>query len=123
MAKKKVSRKNTKKKVAAPAKRFSVYVIELDQAVLKSKRFRDKNPDHDPEKPCFYVGMTARTPQERFEQHMRGHKSGRYVRKHGKYLRRRLFNRYNPMTYEDAVAKEPWLARLLRERGHGVWQN
>ena len=106
-----------------PARRYSVYVIELDKAVQRSRTFKARNPEMDPDKACFYVGMTARTPRERFEQHMAGYKSGRFVKKHGKWLRPRLFSHYNPMTYKEAVAREPWLARLLRARGHGVWQS
>ena len=123
VARKRASKKTSKRKVVASSKRYSVYVIELDRSVLKSKRFRDANPALDPDKPCFYVGMTARTPPERFKQHKTGYKSGRFVKEHGKNLRPPLYTHYNPMTYQEAVAREPWLAQLLRQRGHGVWQN
>ena len=123
MAQSKASKKASGAKIVASSKLYSVYVIELDSAVLKSKRFRDANPALDSDKPCFYVGMTARTPRERFEQHKKGYKSGRYVKQHGKNLRPPLYTHYNPMTYQEALAREPWLAQLLRKRGHGVWQN
>ena len=106
-----------------PDRRFHVYVIELDRAVLKDKRFVAANPNHDPEKACLYVGMTGKSPDERFAQHKTGYKASRYPRKHGKWLRRRLYERFNPMTYKDACAKEVELAEDLRRRGFAVWQN
>ena len=37
--------------------------------------------------------------------------------------RRRLFQRFNPLTFEEARHMETELARRLRKRGYGVWQN
>jgi len=105
------------------AKTHSVYVIELGPVVLKSRKFREMNPDCDPAKACFYVGMTARTPAQRFAQHKAGYKSGKFVRRHGLWLRPRLYGRYNPMTRKVAEIMERSLAARLRKRGHGVWQN
>ena len=100
----------------------NVYVIELDPAVLKEKRFAEENPDHDPAKACLYVGMTGRTPTERFKQHRAGVKSSKYPHRHGRELRCELYERHNPMTFEDACAKEVELAKELRSQGHAVWQ-
>ena len=50
----------------------NIYVIELELKVLEYKKFRDANPDYIDGKKCFYVGMTGRTPQERFLQHKSG---------------------------------------------------
>ena len=104
-------------------KRSSVYVIALDKSVMNDKRFREANPYYVEGKSCVYVGMTGRTPDERFRQHRDGYKSSRYPKKYGMYLRRKLFEHLNPMTYERAVAKEVELAKELRYRGYGVWQN
>ncbi len=104
-------------------KHHSVYVIALDQAVMDDKRFRKANPYYVTGKPCVYVGMTGRTPDERFRQHKEGYKSSRYPHRHGKYLRRKLFEHLNPMTYKRAADMEVELARQLRNRGYGVWQN
>ena len=106
-----------------PDRRFHVYVIELDRAVLKHKRFVAANPDYDPDKACLYVGMTGRSPDERFGQHKAGYRASRFPRKYGKWLRRRLYERFNPMTYKEACAKEVELAEDLRRRGFAVWQN
>ena len=104
-------------------KRFNVYVIALDKSVMVDKRFRKANRYYVKGKPCVYVGMTARTPDERFAQHREGYKSSRYPKKYGLYLRRKLYEHLNPMTYEDAVAMEVELAKQLRYRGYAVWQN
>ena len=107
-------------------RRFNVYVIELDPAVWAIRKFQDANPNYVPDKPgkpCVYVGMTALTPEERFAKHLAGWKANRYVRKYGRWLRRRLYTHYNPMTYTAAQAREKELAAHLRRRGFGVWQN
>ena len=120
-----ITTKPTDRKVPARkarAKRFSVYVIGLHKLVLKERKFRAENPHYDPAKPCVYVGMTGLTPRERFLNHRLGIKGCKYVKKYGMYLRRGLYERLNPMTYEDACVMERELARRLRERGYGVWQ-
>ena len=114
----KKSRRKTK-----PAKTHSVYVVELDKEVLKSPKFVKANPDHDPDKACFYVGMTGLTPEERFKNHKADHWANSYVRDHGLYLRKKMFQKFNPMTREEAVKKEKELAEDLRAKGHAVHQN
>ncbi len=107
-----------------PAKeRFNIYVIELELAVLKVKRFREANPDYMEGKSCVYVGMTSRTPEERYEQHKNGYKSARLVKKFGLRLKPRQYRSLNPMSYEEASRMEREKARRLRKRGYGVWQN
>lgn len=104
-------------------KKTNVYVIALDLAVLQNKKFQKANPNYVEGKPCVYVGMTGLTPEKRFAQHKDGYKSSRYPRKYGKYLRRKLYERLNPMTYDQACKEEVQLAKKLRKRGYGVWQN
>lgn len=101
----------------------NLYVIRLDRAVLLHRKFKEKNPQHDPRKPCVYVGMTHRTPEERFAQHKRGYKACRYVKKHGQDLIPRHYARFNPMTRTEAEQLEAALAHRLRRRGYAVWQN
>src|SRR5688572_892492 len=95
------------------ARRFNVYVIRLSPAVLSKKAFRDCNSNHDPRKPCVYVGMTSRTPEERLASHLEGKKASRYVKAFGIALIPRLYLRFNPMTYENAKAMEVEIARRL----------
>ena len=101
----------------------NIYVIELHEEVLNDKKFLEKNPNYTPGKPCVYVGMTARSPEERFNQHLSGYKSARIVKKFGARLRPRQYESHNPMTYEDAMNMEVEKARRLRAKGWGVWQN
>ncbi len=61
---------------------YTLYVIELDREVFNIRRFREENPDHRPDKPCVYVGMTGRTAEQRFEQHKSGYKANRYAKKY-----------------------------------------
>lgn len=119
-AKKKRRRRRTRR---PPERRFNVYVIELDEAVLKNRRFKEANPDRKAGKACLYVGMTARTPEERFRQHKAGYRAARLVKKHGRWLRKRLYERENPMTYEEAGRMERELAHRLRKKGYAVWWN
>lgn len=106
----------------------SVYVVELDPSVQKNRRLGRRlakaNPDHDPSKECLYVGMTGLTPEERFEKHKEGIKSGRgYVREHGIRLRPDLYDHLNPMAWEMATKMEAELAGRLRRQGYAVWWN
>ena len=104
-------------------RRYNIYVIELEKGVLNEKKFRQANPGYIDGKPCVYVGMTVRTPEERFAQHKRGYKAAKFVRKYGLYLKPRLYRKFNPMTYDEAKFMEVEKARRLRKRGYGVWQN
>ena len=101
---------------------YSVYVIELDPEVLTCRRFREANPDWHDGKPCVYVGSTALTPEERFEQHLAGHKANRYARMYGVRLLPRLYRRW--LHYESrelAERAEEQRALSLRRRGYAVW--
>jgi len=113
-------KKKNKKKAAGL--RHNVYVVLLDNEVLNDRKFRDANPDHDPLKPCLYVGMTGNPPEERFRDHQRGHRSSSYVHKYGVRLLPELFEHLNPMTNEKAVEEEKRLADRLRRQGYAVRQ-
>lgn len=104
-------------------KTTNVYVIELRKEVLKRRKFVDANPDHVKGMACLYVGMSSRSPAERFEQHLNGYKANRYARDFGFRLRSDLFEHLNPMTRADAEEMEYLLARDLQRRGYAVWQN
>ena len=102
--------------------RYSIYVIELDKAILDHKKFMKENPDYIPGQPCVYVGMTVHTPEERFAQHKAGYKAAKFARKYGVRLKPRQYRTHNPMTYDEACRMEVEKARRLRKRGYGVWQ-
>lgn len=100
----------------------SVYVIELKEEVHQSSRFGKQNPSHVEGSPCYYVGMTGLTPEERFAQHRRGEKANGFARDFGRRLRPDLYERRNPLTWREAVIEEVALARELRAEGCAVWQ-
>jgi hypothetical protein len=101
----------------------NVYVIELKGTVRLVKKFALANPGARLDKPCLYVGLTGLPPEERFNQHMSGIKAAKYVKRYGIRLKPRYFQKYNPMTYDDAKKMEVELTRRLRNRGFAVWQN
>ena len=112
---------------------YKVYVIELSKKVFnESAKFRVANPQFNGVLECLYVGMTSKTPKERFEQHKtgyrnkKGHKlSSNIVQKYGSYLRPSLYNHLNlkPMTRDEALKAEEKLAWDLRKQGYAVWFN
>jgi predicted GIY-YIG superfamily endonuclease len=113
--------------------RYQVYVIELSKRVFtENSRFRAANPQFNGVLECLYVGMTSKTPAERFKQHKtgyvnkKGHKlSANIVQKYGGYLRPSLYDHINAnlMTREEALLMEAKLALQLRRQGYAVWFN
>ncbi len=116
-----------------PSASYKVYVVELKKKVFsENRRFREANPQFNGVLECLYVGMTSKSPKERFEQHKTGHigKKGYrisswIVQKYGAYLRPSLYNHLNekPMTREQALKMEEKLAWDLRRKGYAVWFN
>ncbi|CAN5804362.1 hypothetical protein BH11BAC4_BH11BAC4_04260 [soil metagenome] len=113
--------------------RYQVYVIELSKRVFTENiKFRVANPQFNGVLQCLYVGMTSKTPSERFKQHKtgyvnrKGHKlSASIVYKYGTYLRPSLYDQLNlkPMNRHDALMMEEKLALELRRKGYAVWFN
>jgi hypothetical protein len=113
--------------------KYQVYVIELTKKVFtENAKFRAANPQFNGVLECLYVGMTSKTPQERFLQHKtgyvnkKGHKlSANIVQKYGSYLRPSLYYHINlkPMTRQEALINEEKLALDLRRKGYAVWFN
>ena len=112
---------------------YCVYVVELSKRVFtENRKFREANPQFNGVLQCLYVGMTSKTPAERFMQHKtgyvnkKGHKlSANIVQKYGTYLRPSLYDQLNlkTMTREEALRMEAKLAWDLRRQGYAVWFN
>lgn len=97
----------------APAVPHYVYVIELDDAV---------GPRVNAQYPSVYVGQSYLLPEERFKQHIAGYKAARVVKKYGRWLRRGLYARYNPISgRKEAERIERDLAARLRGKGYTVY--
>lgn len=84
------------------------------------RKVRAANPDHDPKKPCVYVGMTGLTPAERFANHKAGIQAASVVKRYGIRLLPEMFAHLNPMPFNAAVAMEKDLAEDLRRCGFTV---
>lgn len=115
-----------------PKTLYRLYVVELSKRVFnENTRFRTANPQFNGVLQCLYVGMTSKTPKERFEQHKtgyrnkKGHKlSSNIVQKYGLYLRPSLYNHIDPFsTRADALKAEKELALELRRQRYAVWFN
>ena len=110
------------KKPRTRGKHYSVYVIELDRAVLLEPRFVKSNPGYREGKPCVYVGMTGLSPDVRFDKHKAGIQSNRFAQQYGLHLMTEIYEAYNPMRYDEARDMEVELGIDLRAGGWGVWQ-
>lgn len=115
--------------MAAPARaparrrgRHHVYVVQLSDEVWNLARFRKANPGYVLGQPFVYVGMTGLDPDVRFDRHKAGIQANSYVQRYGLHLLPQLYERYNPMPYQDARLMEVELGIALRARGYGVWQ-
>ena len=113
--------------------RYQVYVIELSKKVFtENTKFRTANPQFNGVLECLYVGMTSKTPAERFKQHKSGYVnrkglklSANIVEKYGIYLRPSLYDHINLkiMNRQEALLMEEKLALELRRKGYAVWFN
>lgn len=115
-----------------PKSGYSIYVVELSKRVFtESAKFRTANPQFNGVLECLYVGMTSKTPKERFEQHKKGllskkghDLSSSIVKKYGMYLRPSLYNHIDPIsTRAEALRMEKKLALELRRKRYAVWFN
>ena len=111
---------------------YQIYVVELSKRVFtEHRRFREANPQFNGVLECLYVGMTSKTPKERFLQHKNGYRnkkgfkiSSNIVQKYGSYLRPSLYNHIDPVkTREEALKLERELALELRRKKYAVWFN
>lgn len=111
---------------------YQVYVVELSKRVFtENYKFRAANPQFNGVLQCLYVGMTSKTPKERFKQHKtgytnkKGHKiSSNIVQKYGMYLRPSLYNHIKPLqSRQEALKMEERLALELRRKRYAVWFN
>jgi hypothetical protein len=113
-------RPRLRSKADAPPHHHNVYVILLDDAVLKNRAVVRANPNRDPARPAVYVGMTGLPVEHRFENHRNGYKAARLVEKFGLRLVPELYEHLNPMPFDAAAQMEKDLAEDLRREGYTV---
>ena len=112
---------------------YKVYVIELSKRVFtENAKFRAANPQFNGVLECLYVGMSSKSPEDRFKQHKTGYVSkkgynisSKLVEKYGRYLRPSIYDQINldPMSRKEALEMEEKLALDLRRKGYAVWFN
>ena len=110
---------------------FCVYVIGLRTEVLERRKFVEANPDYITGKPCYYVGSTSLSPNERAEQHRVAYRNpagkklfNTYAYEYFDGLRPKQYRRLNPISSrEEAEQIEAELAERLRKRGFGIWSH
>lgn len=99
-----------------------VYVVQLNLTILDSRKPSYSPPREINPSKIVYVGITGRTPEERFEQHKKGYKASRAVKYYGIKLLPNLYDEFNPMSYDAAKDKEKKYAEELAiERGYVVY--
>ncbi len=115
-----------------PKVQYRIYVIELSKRIFtENAKFRAANPQFNGVLQCLYVGMTSKTPKERFVQHKTGYRnkkgyklSSNIVEKYGLYLRPSLYNHIDPiLTRQEALKMEETLALELQRQRYAVWFN
>ena len=111
---------------------YRIYVIELSKRVFSQHaKFIAANQQFNGVLQCLYVGMTSKTPKERFLQHKTGYRnkkgyklSSNIVEKYGLYLRPSLYNHIDPIpSRTEALKMEETLALELRRQRYAVWFN
>lgn len=111
---------------------YRIYVVELRKKVYtEHRKFREANPQFNGVLECLYVGMTSKSPKERFDQHKEGYinkkglnLSSSIVKKYGSYLRPSLYNHIAPLySRAEALKMEEFLALELRRKRYAVWFN
>ena len=105
-----------------PRAQYHVYVVELDDRVWNSAKFRRCNPNYRVGQPFVYVGMTGLDPDMRFDKHKAGIQANSFVTDFGIRLLPELYDKLNPMPHAAAKAMEVELAITLQSMGYGVWQ-
>ena len=118
----KKKKKKKKKKTGKPAKNCCVYAIILDAAKFTKthmKSFKDENPDWIEDMPAYYIGQSAKTPDARYEDHKRGHKSSIWVEKYGVGVEHHMCELN--LTRSKAIAREEEKADEERKLGIGIW--
>ena len=115
-----------------------VYAFRLDIDVVGEKKFNEANPELEQLEELVYVGMTSKSREERYVQHIKAPEEGkdlgaRFMRKYGydSYeeadATEDLFqNRQYPhdkLTYGEALNTERYYGENLKSKSCGTWWN
>jgi|DewCreStandDraft_4_1066084.scaffolds.fasta_scaffold173114_1 hypothetical protein len=104
------------------ALRRIVYVLELAPEAAADPDFLLANLHFEAGMTCLYVGSSSQTGEQRLKDHLIGHNASRIAHQYARKLRYDLMPPQTPIPRDRALKEEKRLARSLRLRGFGVWQ-
>ena len=115
-----------------------VYAFRLTEGVINESKFREANPDLKEVDELVYVGMTSKSREERFAQHINAPEDGRdvgarFMRKYGydsyenadatvEVFKNRQYP-HDKLTYGEALNTERYYGENLRSKNCGTWWN
>ena len=115
-----------------------VYAFRLSEDVVGEKKFRDANPDLEQLDDLVYVGMTSKSRDERYTQHIKAPEDGRdlgarFMRKYGcdsfeeadatiQLFKNRQYP-HDKLTYGEALNTERYYGENLKSKCCGTWWN
>ena len=82
-----------------------VYAFRMTEEVVGEGKFRDANPELERLEDLVYVGMTSKSREERFDQHINAPEEG-------KDLGARLMRKYGVQSFDEADATEELLTKV-----------
>lgn len=115
-----------------------VYAFRMLEDVVGEGKFRDANPELERLEDLVYVGMTSKSREERYLQHINAPEDGRdlgakYMRKYGVRpfseadATLELFTnpqyRHDKLTYGEALNTERYYGENLKSTSCGTWWN
>ena len=115
-----------------------VYAFRLDIDVVGEKKFNEANPELEQLEELVYVGMTSKSREERYTQHMNAPENGRdlgakFMRKYGvksfseadateELFRNRQYP-HEKLTFGEALNTERYYGENLKSKSCGTWWN
>jgi hypothetical protein len=115
-----------------------VYAFRLDIDVVGEKKFNEANPELEQLEELVYVGMTSKSREERYTQHMNAPENGRdlgakFMRKYGvksfseadateELFRNRQYP-HEKLTFGEALNTERYYGENLKSQSCGTWWN
>ena len=103
--------------------KYYLYAIRLHDDVLTKRKFVSANPKYKLGKPCFYIGTSIYPPKKRFQQHLDGEHSSKWVREFGQHVAKRKCKVRLKSVHGAREEVERAYAEELRSQGYGIWQN
>ncbi len=114
-----------------PLQNRKVYAFQLTENIKSNKSFLKHNPNIDIKKPAYYVGQTSKEREERYQEHLSGVRSNRYMKNFAitpfavANKTQELSELFGVLTEKlrtyQALYYEQKLTKLLQEKGYGAY--